>query len=50
MKESYRVVDFSDFFKLIGINELLVKLELALVLVMRGGLHQVLLQQTPMGV
>ena len=50
MKESNGVVDFSDLFKLIGIDEFLVKLELALVLVMRGGLHQVFLEETPMRV
>jgi len=50
MKESNGVVDFSDLFKLIGINEFLVKLELALVLVIRGGLHQVFLEETPMRV
>jgi hypothetical protein len=48
MKEPNRVVDFSDLFKLIRINEFLVKLELALMLMVRGGLHQILLHQTPM--
>jgi hypothetical protein len=39
MKESNRVIDFSNLFKLIRINEFLVKLKLALMLMMRGGLH-----------
>lgn len=50
MKEPNRVVDFSNLFKLIRVNEFLVKLKLALMLMMRGGLHQILLHQTPMRV
>lgn len=50
MKKPNRVVDFSNLFKLIRVNEFLVKLELALMLMMRGVLHQILLHQTPMRV